>query len=389
MTNRQIFIDTETTGLSVRAGHRVVELAAIEAINGQLTGRKFHTYLNPGRPIDPYAQKVHGLSSEFLADKPRFSDIAKEFASFVQGSECLMHNAPFDTGFINAELAAAGYSERLQQMATIVCTVSLAKSRFPGESASLDSLIERSGNLNNRKNHSALEDVHLLAKIYFKLLAKPLEKSAPAMPQSRTTTVLPDLIPFVAKYAEHYLTLHRVHATHTYNYVAKDFYNNPVIEVSRHAKKCSAGETWMYVAVAGGSKLDNLSREEKLYVGAQTSDRMFRGDKPKVENFHHAQMRKGKGPNNLISFLRSGKEVEVYRFSGSRMRETINSIYEFQLLSMLIRQPLPPRAHLSWWFEQYVLHRELEHWQWNTKGAEKIIQKFLSAEVMQRGQVFQ
>ena len=102
--------------LSAQGGHRIVELAAVEAVNGKLTGKIFHTYLNPGRAIDPYAQKVHGLSRGFLASKPRFADIAKGFTSFVQGSECLMHNAAFDTGFINAELEAAGYIDRLQQM---------------------------------------------------------------------------------------------------------------------------------------------------------------------------------------------------------------------------------------------------------------------------------
>lgn len=177
MVKRQIFIDTETTGLSARGGHRIVELAAVEAVNGKLTRKTFHTYLNPGRAIDPYAQKVHGLSLEFLANKPRFSDIAKDFTSFVHGAECLMHNAPFDTGFINAELDAAGYSQHLQQLANIVCTVNLAKSRFPGESVSLDSLIELSGNSTSRKNHSALEDANLLAHVYFNLLAKPTAES--------------------------------------------------------------------------------------------------------------------------------------------------------------------------------------------------------------------
>ena len=154
-----------------------MELAAVEAVNGKLTGNTFHTYLNPERAIDPYAQKVHGLSIEFLANKPRFSDIAESFTSFVQGSECLMHNAPFDTGFINAELEASGYTERLQELANIICTVSLAKSRFPGESVSLDSLIRKSGNLPIRNNHSALDDAQLLADVYFTLLANPIAKS--------------------------------------------------------------------------------------------------------------------------------------------------------------------------------------------------------------------
>jgi DNA polymerase-3 subunit epsilon len=172
MAKRQVFIDTETTGLSARAGHKIVELAAVEAINGKLTGRKFHTYLNPDREIDPYAQKVHGLSRDFLSDKPTFLDVSKEFINFVQGAECLMHNAPFDTGFINAELSASGIDEQLHHMARVVCTIALAKSRFPGEPATLDALIERAGISTLRKDHSALEDARLLADVYLTVLAK-------------------------------------------------------------------------------------------------------------------------------------------------------------------------------------------------------------------------
>ena len=288
MANRQIFIDTETTGLSAQGGHRIVELAAVEAVDGKLTGRTFHTYLNPGRAIDPYAQKVHGLSIEFLANKPRFSDIAGGFKSFVQGSECLMHNAPFDTGFINAELDAAGYSERLQEMVNIVCTVSLAKRHFPGQPVSLDSLIERCGSSTKRKNHSALEDAQLLADIYFKLLVSRSDKIRTTLKSDPHMTTFPHILPFVAKYAEHYLTLHRLHPTRTYNYLARKVENEPVIEVTRHAQKCRIGESWMYIAVPSGARLIDLGREEKLYVGAQTTDRMFRGDGLGGDNFHHA-----------------------------------------------------------------------------------------------------
>ena len=182
LTKRQVFVDTETTGLSARSGHRIVELAAVEAINGKLTGKEFHTYLNPERSIDPYAQRVHGLSLDFLRNQPRFTDIAKAFSNFVRGSECLMHNASFDTGFIDAEFEAAGYSDRLHQMANIVCTVNMAKSRFPGESASLDALIQKSSNSTKRKNHSALEDAQLLAHIYFELLGNPANKFTLTIP---------------------------------------------------------------------------------------------------------------------------------------------------------------------------------------------------------------
>lgn len=374
---RQIFIDTETTGLSAKGGHRIVELAAVEAVNGKLTGNTFHTYLNPGRAIDPYAQKVHGLNVEFLANKAHFSDIAKDFISFVHGSECLMHNAAFDTGFINAELEAAGYNKQLHQMVSILCTVQIAKYRFPGESASLDSLIQKSGNFKKRENHSALEDAQILADIYFKLLANPIEKQTLSMQQP--DIALPDIIPFVAKYAEHYLTLHKVHPTRTYNYLARELRNQPVIKASRHASKCRIGETWMYIAIPTGSKLNSLTQEEKLYVGAQTQDRMFRGDHLDGDNFHHAEMRAGNGPKNLISFLQSGQEVEVYRFSGTQMREVVNSKIELHALSDLILQPHTARKHLGWWFEQYVLYREPNKWQWNSDPADKIIHKVISA----------
>ena len=195
MTKRQIFIDTETTGLSARMGHRIVELAAIEAINGKLTGKKFHTYLNPGRSIDTYAQKVHGLGIDFLANKPRFIDIAKNFTNFVRDAECLMHNAAFDVGFLDSELEAAGYAGGLRQFSNIVCTVNLAKGRFPGESVSLDALVAKSGRTNTRKNHSALEDAHLLADIYYKLLADNISEIVrPTRATNHIADPIPDLV---------------------------------------------------------------------------------------------------------------------------------------------------------------------------------------------------
>jgi DNA polymerase-3 subunit epsilon len=173
MNTRQIFLDTETTGLNAKAGDRIVELAAVEAINGVLTGRTFHRYLNPERSIDPRAEQVHGLSSSFLKDKPRFSEVADGFIRFVEGAECLMHNAPFDSSFIDAELQAAGRATRLKDLSKIVCTVSLARGHFPGASVSLDSLLERAGHGHKRGKHSALEDARLLAQVYASLFKDP------------------------------------------------------------------------------------------------------------------------------------------------------------------------------------------------------------------------
>lgn len=377
MPNRQIFIDTETTGLSAFAGHRIVELAAVETIDGELTGRQFHSYLNPGRAIDPYAQKVHGLSVEFLADKPLFSDVADAFIKFVQGSECFMHNAPFDTGFINAELAATGYSQPLEQLADITCTVSLAKSRFPGESVSLDSLIQRSARPGMRGKHSALEDAKLLADIYFKLLSKKAGSSSATMHTSTSKAPLPDFLPFAAKHGERYLTIHGAHPTRTYSYRARGFESLPVVETTRHAPKCGLGETWMYIAVPRGAQLGKLTQDEKLYVGAQTQDRMFRGDNLAGDNFHHAEMRKGKGANNLISFLRTGREVDVYRFSGQRLCEVVETTRELHTLRPLSLQPRTGTRHDGWWFEQYALLCEPDIWKWNTSPASRIIQNVM------------
>ncbi len=135
----------------------------------------------------------------------------------------------------------------------------------------------------------------------------------------------------------------------------------------------------MYIAVPIGANIGNLAREEKLYVGAQTQDRMFRGDDLGGDNFHHAEMRLGNGPDTLISFLRSKQEVGIYRIPGARILEAVNSIAELHLLLPLTRQAVTARRHLAWWFEQYVLYREPRVWRWNTDPADKVIHKVLSA----------
>lgn len=188
---RQIFLDTETTGLSAQSGHRVVELAAVEAVDGKLTGRTFHVYLDPERSIDPRAEQVHGLSAEFLRGKSRFIDIATPFVDFVRGAECLIHNAVFDTPFINAELERAGSENRLQNLAKISCTMLLAKSMFPGESVSLDSLIKRAGIPTTRKLHSALEDANLLADVYYTTLLPPTKRQPREVKSTRMNTAVP------------------------------------------------------------------------------------------------------------------------------------------------------------------------------------------------------
>lgn len=194
--HRQVFIDTETTGLSPTQGHRIIELAAVEAVDGQLTGREFHSYFDPGRPIDPYAERVHGLSRDFLSGKPLFADMTSELIDFIRNADLLMHNAPFDKGFLDAELALANVSQKLSDFGTVICTVQLAKKRFPGRSAGLDALIERSDLGIRRQRHSALGDARLLAEIYFRLLrdgirrgaAKPEQSALPGSSKSTHST---------------------------------------------------------------------------------------------------------------------------------------------------------------------------------------------------------
>ncbi len=164
---RQIILDTETTGLEVGEGHRVIEIGCVELVNRRVTSRNFHHYLNPDRAIDAGAQEVHGISNAFLADKPRFADIARELVEYLRGAELVIHNAAFDVGFLDRELELAGHGERLGQICGIVDTVSMARRMFPGQKANLDALCKRYGVDNsNRDLHGALLDARLLADVY-------------------------------------------------------------------------------------------------------------------------------------------------------------------------------------------------------------------------------
>jgi len=166
---REIIFDTETTGLSPRDGDRLVEIGAIEMIDRFPTGRVYHQYCNPERDMPIEAFNVHGLSSDFLRDKPRFAEIAAEFSAFIEGAQLVAHNAPFDMGFINAEFERAGLPAI--GMERVVDTASLARRKFPGAKASLDALCERFGISNaHRVKHGALLDAELLAEVYSELL---------------------------------------------------------------------------------------------------------------------------------------------------------------------------------------------------------------------------
>jgi DNA polymerase-3 subunit epsilon len=167
---RQIVLDTETTGLDPSQGHRIIELAGVEMVNRQLTGSRFHHYLNPERDIDPGAQQVHGLSLEFLQDKPRFRDIVAEFIDFIRGAELIIHNAPFDVGFLNRELDLLSLDPIETLCAQITDTLKMAKDLHPGQKNNLDALCRRYQVDNSgRTLHGALLDAELLAEVYLSM----------------------------------------------------------------------------------------------------------------------------------------------------------------------------------------------------------------------------
>jgi len=166
---RELVLDTETTGLDYEDGHRIIEIGIVELENHLPTGNYFHYYLNPERDSDKRAQEVHGLSREFLKDKPKFSEIVDEFLNYVSDSKIIIHNAPFDVGFLNAELARCNMRKLNDDI--IIDTLVLAKKKFIGQSVSLDSLCRKYNiDLTGRDNHGAIKDAKLLAAVYLELI---------------------------------------------------------------------------------------------------------------------------------------------------------------------------------------------------------------------------
>lgn len=165
---RQVVLDTETTGLEVSQGHRIIEIGGVELINRRLTGKHFHQYLNPHREIDAGAQEVHGITSEFLADKPSFEDVADQFLEFIRGAELIIHNAPFDIAFIDSEfkMLTQNYSP-VREICGVVDTVVMARKKHPGQKNNLDALCKRYGVDNSQRElHGALLDAEILADVY-------------------------------------------------------------------------------------------------------------------------------------------------------------------------------------------------------------------------------
>ncbi|QNB11839.1 DNA polymerase III subunit epsilon [Paraburkholderia tropica] len=164
---RQIILDTETTGLNARTGDRIIEIGCVELVNRRLTGNNLHFYINPERDSDPGALAVHGLTTEFLSDKPKFAEVANEILDFIRGAELIIHNAPFDIGFLDAELAMVGQPPLKQHCGEVIDTLVQAKQIFPGKRNSLDALCDRFGISNaHRTLHGALLDSELLAEVY-------------------------------------------------------------------------------------------------------------------------------------------------------------------------------------------------------------------------------
>lgn len=164
---RQIVLDTETTGISPAHGHRIVEIGAVEIINGKESGNTFHAFLNPERAIDPAALSVHGLTEVFLSQQPRFSEIVDTFLCFIKDSELVIHNARFDIGFLDEELKRVGYGSLYQFCRGVVDTLGLARSLHYGCRNDLDSLCQRYAVSNSQRDlHGALMDAKLLAQVY-------------------------------------------------------------------------------------------------------------------------------------------------------------------------------------------------------------------------------
>ena len=195
---RQVVLDTETTGLNAKLGDRIIELGCVEILSRRLSERQFHTYLNPQRDVDLGATRVHGLTLEDLRAKPKFADVAREFLDFIAGAELIIHNAEFDVGFLNMELARAGRSERVEQLCTVTDTLTLARRLHPGQKNGLDALCKRFGVDNSHRDlHGALLDARLLVDVYLAMTggqaALTLERAEAAAPAAVAAEALPEV----------------------------------------------------------------------------------------------------------------------------------------------------------------------------------------------------
>ena len=168
---RQVVLDTETTGLEPEAGHRIIEIGCVELVNRRLTSRRFHRYVNPGRPVDRAAVDVHGIEDDFLAKQPRFAEVAREFLEFINGAELVIHNADFDVEFINHELRRIdGVPHQIRDCCGVLDTLALARRLHPGQRNNLDALAKRYSVDNSKRDlHGALLDAQILTEIYLSM----------------------------------------------------------------------------------------------------------------------------------------------------------------------------------------------------------------------------
>ncbi len=169
---RQIVLDTETTGLEPRLGHRIIEIGCVEVIDRKVTGKRYHQYINPEREIDEGAEEVHGISTAFLADKPLFADVVDDFLNFIRGAELVIHNAPFDVGFIDHELTLLNQqNNHVEKISTVLDTLVLARKMHPGQKNNLDALCKRYDIDNSQRDlHGALLDAEILAETYLAMI---------------------------------------------------------------------------------------------------------------------------------------------------------------------------------------------------------------------------
>lgn len=164
---RQIALDTETTGLSTELGHRIIEIGCVEMVNRKLTGKTFHYYINPEREVDPGAFAVHGIGLDFLSDQPKFVEVFEPLLEFINGAELIIHNAPFDVGFLNHEFSLLGHQNKIDHYCGVFDTLTFARKQHPGQKNNLDALCKRYTIDNSHRNlHGALLDAELLARLY-------------------------------------------------------------------------------------------------------------------------------------------------------------------------------------------------------------------------------
>ena len=192
---RQVVLDTETTGLEVEKGHRIIEIGCVEIVNRRRTDRSFHVYLNPEREIDEAAEEVHGISRQMLVGKPGFADVLEQFMDFIGGAELIIHNADFDVGFIDQEIRLAGGRTPVTECCQVVDTLALARQLHPGQRNSLDALCKRYQVDNSSRDlHGALLDAQLLADVYLAMTGGQVDMSldtgAPAQAGLRVATAL-------------------------------------------------------------------------------------------------------------------------------------------------------------------------------------------------------